>query len=942
MAQVQYNEGVPDVAPRTSVPDDYQHIQANPDQFGGLIAKGEQQLGQGAQTAVKFYGEAVADNAANEYQERATKLLYGDPSKTTIGPDGQPQQDTGFFGLKGRAALDARPKLDEDFDGLTKELGGQLSSPEQQLQFDNFTRRFRSLTQSEVGRHADQQANAWYSEVNDKNARQQLNMISVNADKPLIVQHAIRDLIDARVKTAQLQGGGDELTNAAVAQGRQEGVAAWISATAAGGDYAKAQRMLDNPKNRADLGTVYDKLAEEVRAKAQAQTSDAAALGIFNHVNQGGGPTPHAAPVAGVPVSYLSAIQREEGFDPRPKWDVHQWTVGYGTRASGPNEQPSKAELDQRFAGEISKAAGTVDKINPNLDPGTKAALTSLTFNTGDAWTRSSLGQAVASGDIGAAQRLFLQYNHVAGVFSPAIAQRRNNEAQWFGNGEAPQQVSAQGAYAANKSSAFQIAMDDPQLRDNPALLNQTTTKLARMFADQEIADNQTAKQQKEAVDHAIGGYTTQMWDLMHSPNPDYVALAGKVNHDPALENSGPQKDALMSRIIRMSGEEQSLAFGPSYREAREALFSEPDAPGHLDSIVPLLNRDDITPAGLKDLQDRSNLAKKSGPDRMAQEKIINSFLADAQRQMVHDQDIGNVKIPDPKGAHLYNTEFVPRFMRQVSSLEAQADKSGNWDKLDQFLSRDNVDKMINEVYPVNQRNMDRISAEGDAGVGAQAIPPPPPGIKPEAWQSLMTVRPIAPDGQPVHPERWGQALQILQANPTPETIKAFDDHFGARGFDGQQILDKLGPAPASAAQSKDQPAVPAPVVAGAPAAAPVSPPMVATTNPAAAEERRRAIGAAPPPSETEVAQGQAEIDAYRAAHPPAVRAVAGGAASAHPASMTPQAHREIEREDSEKHKQTRLGELDAEEKDIKSRDFISREMRAQLDRIAAERAKLK
>jgi lysozyme len=814
MAQVNYNEGVPDVAPRTAVPDDYQHVQANPNQFGGTIAKGEQELGQGVNTAVKFYGEAVADNAANEYQARATKLLYGDPSKTTIGPDGQPQQDTGFFGLKGRAALDARPGLDQQFDSLGKELSGQLSSPEQQLQFDNFTRRYRSLTQSEVGRHADQQANAWYAEVNDKSAKQQLDMIATNADKPLVVQHAIRDLIDARVKTAQLQGGGDELTNAAIAQGRQEGTAAWIAAIAASGDYVKAQRMLDNPKNRADLGTAYDKLAEEVRAKANAQTSDEAAQTIFNHVNQGGAPTQRAVPVAGVPVSYLTAIQREEGFDAHPKWDVHQWTVGYGTKAAGPGERPSKAELDQRFDGEISKAASVVDKLNPNLDPGTKAALTSLTFNTGDAWTHSGLGQAVAANDIPTAQRLFLQYNHVAGMYSPQIAQRRNNEAQWFGNAEAPQQVSSQGSYAANKSSAFQIAMDDPQLRDDPALLHQTTTKLARMFADQEIADNQTAKQQKEAVDHAIGTYTTQMWDLMHSQNPDYVALAGKVNHDPALADAGAAKDALMSRIIRMSGEEQSLAFGPGYRQAREALFSEPDAPGHLDSIVPLLNRDDITSAGLKDLQDRTALAKKSGPDRMATEKIINSFLADANRQMVHDQDIGNVKIPDPKGAHLYNTEFVPRFMRQVSALEQQAEKTGNYDKLDQFLSRDSVDKMVNEVYPVNQRNMDRISAEGDAGAGAQVIPPPPAGIKPEDWQSLMTVRPIAADGKPVHPERWGQAIEILRANPTPETIAAFNDHFGARGFDGKQILDKLGAAakgePAAQPQGEGEPVAPA------------------------------------------------------------------------------------------------------------------------------------
>ena len=831
MAQVPYGEGIPEVAPHTAVPDDYQHIQANPNQFGGLIARGEQELGQGASTAAKFYGEAAADDQANAYQERATKLLYGDPQKMVTGPDGKPQPDTGFFGLKGRAALDARPGLDDEFNKLGQELRGNLTSPEQQLQFDNFTRRYRSLTQSEVGRHADQQANTWYAEVNDKTAKQQLDFIAAHADDDLQFKHATNDLIAARVKTAQLQGGGPELVNAAVEQAKKEATLARIEAIAGRGDWATAQAMTD--QNRKLLGAEYEKVATQVRARAIEQTSDQKAQDIFNHVVTGGQPQQRVVPVAGVPVSYLTAIQKTEGFDPRPKWDVHQWTVGYGTKASGPDERPTKAQLDERFNTEISKAAATVDKLNPNLDPGTKAALTSLTFNTGDAWTHSGLGQAIASGDIGTAQRLFLQYNHVAGMYSPQIAARRSNEAQWFGNAEAPQQISAAGAYAQGKSSAFQIAMDDPDVRDNPALLHQTTTKLARMFADQEIADNQTAKQKKEAVDHAVGGYVTEFWDQLYSAKPDFVTLAGKINHDPILADSGPAKDALMDRITKASGDQQSLLFGPGYRAARDALFSEPGTPGHLDSLTPLLNDYSVTMPGLKDLQERMSLAK-SGPDKMATEKIINSFLADANRQMVHDQDIGNVKIPDPKGAHLYNTEFVPRFMRQVASLEAQAEKTGNFDKLDQFLSRDNIDKMINEVYPIAQRNMDRISAEGDAGAGNATIPPPPQGVQPQTWQSLMAVRPIAADGKLVHPDRWGEALQILRANPTEETVAVFNNHFAARGFDGKQILDKLGPA-SSTAQPEGAPAAPAagiaaPAVPAAPIAA--KPPAVPPRQP--------------------------------------------------------------------------------------------------------------
>ena len=44
----------------------------------------------------------------------------------------------------------------------------------------------------------------------------------------------------------------------------------------------------------------------------------------------------------------------------------------------------------------------------------------------------------------------------------------------------------------------------------------------------------------------------------MHSPNPDYVALTGKIAHDQNL--TWETKERLMDRVRRMSGEEQALA----------------------------------------------------------------------------------------------------------------------------------------------------------------------------------------------------------------------------------------------------------------------------------------------------------------------------------------------------------------------------------------------
>ena len=133
--------------------------------------------------------------------------------------------------------------------------------------------------------------------------------------------------------------------------------------------------------------------------------------------------------------NYLDAIKQSEGYTPEARWDYAQNTNGYGTRARFAGEVIDKAEADKRFADEIKKAADFVEKFAPGLDEGSKAALTSLTYNAGTAWTQSGLGEAVASGDLQKAQSIFLQYNKAGGAVLDGLVQRRLQEVAWFGQG---------------------------------------------------------------------------------------------------------------------------------------------------------------------------------------------------------------------------------------------------------------------------------------------------------------------------------------------------------------------------------------------------------------------------------------------------------------------------------------------------------------------------
>jgi lysozyme len=149
------------------------------------------------------------------------------------------------------------------------------------------------------------------------------------------------------------------------------------------------------------------------------------------------GPQPETGP-AGIPAPYVAQIQQTEGFQPKATWDYKQWTNGYGTRAAYPGEVIDPQTASMRFSGEIERAAAVVDRVNPRLDPGTRAALTSLTFNTGEDWVNGKLGQQIRAGDLEGAKESFLAYNHAGGQPLPGLSQRRAQEVSWFGNPNGP------------------------------------------------------------------------------------------------------------------------------------------------------------------------------------------------------------------------------------------------------------------------------------------------------------------------------------------------------------------------------------------------------------------------------------------------------------------------------------------------------------------------
>jgi len=157
---------------------------------------------------------------------------------------------------------------------------------------------------------------------------------------------------------------------------------------------------------------------------------------------------------------YLESIRRFEGFNPVAKQDCSQLSNGYGTRARFAGETLSADEAESRFREAISSAERLVDGCQPDLDEGTKAALTSLTYNTGAKWMRDGLGDAIRRHDLTAAREIFRQYTTAGGHVLPGLISRRSEEVTWFGDSatvRAPVEAAANSA-ASNDSGPGKAA----------------------------------------------------------------------------------------------------------------------------------------------------------------------------------------------------------------------------------------------------------------------------------------------------------------------------------------------------------------------------------------------------------------------------------------------------------------------------------------------------
>ena len=271
MAHEPFNP-VPEVTP-TGPAGNYENIQANPSQFGGLIGAAEQRFGaqgeaagntlfQGALARQQWQNEVNTDAAFNQLQAGYQKLLHGDPDKPN---------DVGFYGLRGQDAVNAYKPTSDAMENLRTSLKNSLTSPMAQLRFDTESRRLQMFTTGDMGRHYDNESGHVAMAVNQATEDINLRQIELNPADEDNYQRSLDTATKGAIRRIQTQYGLNappEVVNSALDSLTSKAVVrralAWGER---GGDPAAAMSWLETQRQHVDP-TAYDQVVNHLKGKA--------------------------------------------------------------------------------------------------------------------------------------------------------------------------------------------------------------------------------------------------------------------------------------------------------------------------------------------------------------------------------------------------------------------------------------------------------------------------------------------------------------------------------------------------------------------------------------------------------------------------------------------------------------------------------------------------
>jgi GH24 family phage-related lysozyme (muramidase) len=805
LAQVQYNPNAT-VQPEERAPDDYQREQANPAEFGGLIAQGEEKLGAGMTAAGKEWGEIQTADVSNNYQKEASQLA--EHIRT----------------LKGQDALNAQQGFNESLDKLYDKYKGQLSTGAQQLQFDNQNRPYTErYIRGQANTHFIDQGNF----VAQQTASSQLEIATSMAataggdgnEATLGVARAkALAAEDSRLRWAGLRDNPDQI-NAAVDRVNQSVYKTYAEALAAK-DPLRAQQFLDRPNIKQALGASWAPVYDQIRRRAEEQDGKALSGEAAHAAGQGYGSdqAPHVTDAS-------QMLRQFEGFKSQPYWDVNHWRVGYGsdtvTRANGsiepvtPFTTVSRADAERDLTRRVNQSSQQVqasigaDAWN-KLSPQAQSSLTSVAYNYGHV-PEQLIGPA-QSGDPNALAAAIQSLPSNPGRRSQEAANvlgrftlRGPNAGQvqpasmTIGPPEAAPPTQPEEAPTI-QPAAFTVPQAPPvaQPEETPEELlarqiqyieNSDRSEQAKAiavkdaelrFRTAQVAAAQTAaakRERKETELNDVNGFVLK---------GDYVGALNRVDKSQFLDNT--EKLTISDAIEKRSGNPSPAQFGPKFNDMLKRILLPSNDPNRIGDIADIYKAEangDITAKGTdKLIPTLANIRKSTS--EYGEARMVSNAFDFAKRHLSYQDDSGFVKIKDAKGEDLYDTQFTNIFLGQLDTWKAEGKPSSQFPLFDQKK----LGEFIETLRPKRQMDLERLNALGDTTGDTSKLPPPPPpsGVNPEGWNKLVA----QPPGQ-LNNYVWANKVAQLAADPKTNVPLWNASKFGKAGIRGEDVLSQIG-----------------------------------------------------------------------------------------------------------------------------------------------------
>lgn len=832
MAQVPYEGGVPEVAPQTSAPDDYQRIQTNPNMFGGAIASGEDALGKGAAQLGSIWGEVQTDSVLNNAMKEMQDATQG------------------YENLRGQDALNAQPQVQKQIDDIYTRYKGQVGGLVNQHRFDASVRPFMDrYIAGKISTHSTQQGYEYAAGVNKAAISTNYSLIPGAPDDDTRL-HLIADAGAQAVKQAHLTLGDSADENAVAAQrdaAISGGFATWIESETVKNPI-HAQQLLE--KYKPALGTRYTQVADFVKSRADKAVGDAAGTEAIT-ATQGKAPPPAPAgqttAAPGPAVEDSAAMLRHfEGFRDRPYWDVNHWRVGYGsdtiTKADGsvepvtPFTNITRADADRDLARrvqetQVNAAAKVGGAVWNGLPAAARASLTSVAYNYGQ--LPDSIAAAARTGDPNAiAQAIQAQSGANGGVNAKRRAAEAANVLGRFGisgaetaptgtayrlppqasqitgedvvgtqqpatqaadvppplpapeppNPEAPAQPPA--SPEEQEAAAMTHVLNNPDL--TPDQRNHAIAQVKSFYMAQAIATEATAKAKKQRAEHAADGYLKEM--ITGSVSPDIVK---RIGNDPSFNDDPSTRLHMWELAKKASGEQDLTSMGPKYSDALSRILLPGGDPNRINDATELWRmaaEGDLTTSGAMRLRSIMNDTKKS-VDGTGVAVRQSTALKIANQYLSYEQDLGPVKIPDPIGAKAYN-DFVNQFYSAYDKWTGDGKDPADFP----LFKTEEIRKATAALRKPSQMAIDRVNATGGSAANEpNVLPPAPAGVDPQGWSTIMSAPPRTATGQPMSRVALSRVIGMLLADPSPKNVAAFDaSQYGRAGLSGEAILSKL------------------------------------------------------------------------------------------------------------------------------------------------------